>query len=228
VILRDGVDVKAHVTIRSTTVIRSIPLGLQSFDSVVGTTLQPLRRMMQLNAEEGIPVIAARPTMDYSGSLEIRGMTPGRYFVIPGQTREQYVMDVRQGNRSIIESGLIIGTETPDPIEVTFGIGTATIAGTIQNAQHEGGAFTRVVLVPSAPYRHNFSLYKTATADFKGRFVIPDVAPGDYKLFAWANIPEGAWTNADLMKEYETRGTAVGVKPNEDARDTLVTIIPAQ
>jgi hypothetical protein len=42
-----------------------------------------------------------------------------------------------------------------------------------------------------------------------GRFSFADVSPGEYKLFAWRTIPEGAWTNEQYISKYEDRGKRV-------------------
>jgi len=47
------------------------------------------------------------------------------------------------------------------------------------------------------------------------------VPPGDYKLFAWEDIEDGAWLDPDVMEPYESRGTAVAVGAASDQTVTV-------
>jgi hypothetical protein len=38
------------------------------------------------------------------------------------------------------------------------------------------------------------------------------IAPGNYKLFAWEEIEDGAWQSSDFRKNYVGQGTAVHVE----------------
>lgn len=61
--------------------------------------------------------------------------------------------------------------------------------------------------------------------DDKGKFTMTGVPPGTYKLFAWENIPEGAYQNRDFMRNYEDRGI-VAVVPAGETVSPTVTRIP--
>jgi hypothetical protein len=50
-------------------------------------------------------------------------------------------------------------------------------------------------------------------ADATSKFNMDGIAPGDYKLFAWEAVPNGAWMNAEFLARYEGRGVAVSVTP---------------
>ena len=55
-----------------------------------------------------------------------------------------------------------------------------------------------------------------------------DVPTGQYKLFAWTNAPEGAWTNSEFLEKYEELGTAVNVRSGMRSADSVVNLIPIQ
>jgi hypothetical protein len=68
-------------------------------------------------------------------------------------------------------------------------------------------------------------LYKTASTDEAGQFLIEGVPPGDYRLFAWENVPEFAWRDPAFMREIEERGRALRI--TEGSRQTVeLTSIP--
>jgi hypothetical protein len=37
------------------------------------------------------------------------------------------------------------------------------------------------------------------------------LVPGQYKLFAWDNVPVGAWMNTEFIGKFEGRGTSVSI-----------------
>jgi hypothetical protein len=75
-----------------------------------------------------------------------------------------------------------------------------------------------VVLVPASSRRQNPSLYRIANTDAQGHVALANLAPGQYKLFAWDSVPTGAWMNAEFIAKVEERGTAVTV--NAGARQS--------
>ena len=56
--------------------------------------------------------------------------------------------------------------------------------------------------------------YFTATSDQTGQFTLNNVPPGSYKLFAWEDIPAGAYQYPDFLRRYEDLGQVVTVTPN--------------
>jgi hypothetical protein len=78
-----------------------------------------------------------------------------------------------------------------------------------------------IVLAPDI--RRRFYLYKTATADTSGRFHLDHVPPGDYKVFAWAEVESDSWFDPEFMRNYETLGARVHVA--EDSTENVEVIV---
>jgi len=69
--------------------------------------------------------------------------------------------------------------------------------------------------MPLAERRDNPALFRGTLSDKDGRFTIGGVAPGEYKIFAWAKAPFGEpWRNAEFMAQYEQRGQSIRVMSN--------------
>jgi hypothetical protein len=51
------------------------------------------------------------------------------------------------------------------------------------------------------------------------------VPPGDYKLFAWSEVEDGAWYDAEFMPNYENRGKPVHISEGSKP-DVSLTVIP--
>jgi hypothetical protein len=65
--------------------------------------------------------------------------------------------------------------------------------------------------------------YRVAHADQSGRFALPDIPPGAYKLFAWQDIEDGAWMDPEVLQPAEERGIPLNV---EAGRSLSVTVVP--
>jgi hypothetical protein len=52
-----------------------------------------------------------------------------------------------------------------------------------------------------------------------------NVPPGDYKLFAWETVKQGAYQDATFMERFEDRGHAVRVEKGGLASDSHLQVI---
>jgi hypothetical protein len=121
-----------------------------------------------------------------------------------------YLADIRQGARSIMDTGLIVvGKTSAEPLEIVLATGGGKIEGKIQGPAAKLGVAS-VSLIPQGTRRENQSLIKTTFAP-GGTFKITDVPPGDYKLFAWKTLPTGADASAEFMSPYEGRGRFITI-----------------
>jgi hypothetical protein len=55
------------------------------------------------------------------------------------------------------------------------------------------------------------------STDAAGNFKIPDVAPGEYKVFAWESDPQDSTQSAEFRKPFESRSVAVTIGPKDKA-----------
>jgi 5-hydroxyisourate hydrolase-like protein (transthyretin family) len=140
--------------------------------------------------------------------------------------RDAYVADIRQGDKSIYETGtVIVGSSNAEDVEVILARPAATITGTVQNAAGKPAANSSVALIPNGDRRQNPMLYKRATSGTDGNFSLGALAPGAYKLFAWEALPNGAELNADFLKQYEERGLPVAIDAGMQLK-TVLSLIP--
>jgi len=70
-------------------------------------------------------------------------------------------------------------------------------------------AGAQIVLLPVARFRSD--LYKRIAADRSGRFTLTDIAPGEYKLFAFESLSAGDEFNPDYMRPYEALGYPIHI-----------------
>jgi hypothetical protein len=83
---------------------------------------------------------------------------------------------------------------------------------------------TVVVLAPDVSLRKNRFLFRTAYLNIDATFLVSEVPPGNYKLFAFANAPRGASYNPDFVAAFESSGRPVRVLSgqNQSVEATLI------
>jgi hypothetical protein len=123
-----------------------------------------------------------------------------------------------------MDSGVVVSSERVVNIDVVVSSECSTVQGTLQSDKGSR-AFRRVTLVPSGDRRQSYGMYRTVLSDFRGQFLFESVTPGEYKVFAWTSAPDGAWTNANYLSEFEDRGIEVNARSGSGVQDLEVPLI---
>lgn len=164
-------------------------------------------------------VAARQQTPDAAGAFTVTAIAEGAYrFVVNGAPANAYVADVRQGVTSIYDAGLYVTEKSPEAIEVILRSDGGSVDGILTRENSQPLGRTMVVLVPPGPRRQNAALYRTTLSNLEGRFSIQGVPPGSYKAFAWENLPDGAYLNAEFLRTHENEGLTVEVSPGRTTR----------
>jgi len=74
-----------------------------------------------------------------------------------------------------------------------------------------------VVLVPNAANRNSYWLYKSANTDQNGNFELRGIVPGQYELFSWDHVDQGAWEDPAFLKPFDDKrqGADVTIREGE-------------
>jgi protocatechuate 3,4-dioxygenase beta subunit len=174
--------------------------------------------------------------LDISLSFHRARVTPGNAFTltdmgegtyrveVQGQSKDCYIKDVRYAGSSVLEDGFTVSRAVAASLEITISAHGATVQGNVSDADGLPTAGVWAVLVPSAPLRSQSRLYKAQTTDQYGHFILKGIAPGDYQLFSWDEVEDGAWEDADFLKPFEEKGERVTVEQGDSKAVNLVTI----
>lgn len=173
------------------------------------------------------------------GAFTIGNVTPGNYRLnispilnlaaapaLPPGLQNAYVKSVRMGETNVLSDGLQIGTEQPDhPLAIVVGLNPGSISGIARTEQQMPASDVTVVLVPDAAQRLRTDLYRSTVTDASGRYTLDRIPPGAYKLFAWDDVDNGAWQDAQFIRAFEDLGKPVMV--TEGSKDDItLTVIP--
>ena len=155
----------------------------------------------------------------------LRNVPPGEYRLRLSNVPDgAYLKSIRRGGEDILRDGMkILGVSTT-PIEIVFGLNSGKMDGHVVNKSKQTEANVPVVLIPAFD-RNRGDLYRKVVTDAKGAFRISGIAPGQYKLFSWEDVLDGAWRDPDFLRTYEARGVSVNIESARSAT-TEVEVIP--
>jgi protocatechuate 3,4-dioxygenase beta subunit len=162
-------------------------------------------------------------------TFTIEGLPLGSYDLgVGGAPENFYAKSIRMGQQDVTETGIDLTSGVPaEELTVVLSPNGGTIEGSVENAQDGPVVGAMVTLIPDAGHRSVGRLYKTTNTDQNGRFVVKGVTPGEYKIYAWEEMEEGAYEDPDFMQPHEAGGEAVSVK--EGGRETVrLKAIPAE
>ena len=150
-------------------------------------------------------------TVAADGTFKIFGLVPGEY-VLRLQDRlagSSYIKNITVDTNDILNFPWHLSGAGNGTIDIVRRAGSARLTGTATNARSEPAVGARIVLLPEARFRSD--LYKSVAADRTGRFTFSDIAPGEYRLFAFEALETGAEFDPELMKLYEAQGRGVRI-----------------
>ena len=109
-------------------------------------------------------------------------------------------------------------------LEITISSRGARVQGTVVDKDGLPAAGVWVVAVPDEARRTSFRLFKSQTTDQYGKFDVHGLAPGSYRIFAWAGIEQGEWEDPEFLRPQEAKGEVLEVR-DEDAKEVNLKVI---
>jgi len=170
----------------------------------------------------GMTAGSAKP----DGSFTITNVAATQYKLqVYGIPDNYYVKSAQLGDKEVLDAGVDLTRGAAGPLEVVLSGNGGQIEGVILNAAGQPATGAIVVLVPDDQRRTR--LYKEESIDQYGRFNIKNVAPGDYKLFAWEAVETGAYCDPEFLRPFESLGEALHIHEGSRA-SAQPKLIPAE
>jgi hypothetical protein len=208
--LTASVEISGRVTINGDTesnLLSSLRISLSRDPDLLGLPQVPTAVGNRGAAAAGN---GGNGTVAGDGSFRLAPVGVGDYRVnITGLPKGMYVQTVQADQENVLETGIHVNGSAVAPIQIRLGTDPGKIEGSVINERREPVSNAVVVLVPEMALRRQKNLFKQVTTDLMGRFIIENVPPGNYKLFGWDYVTDGAWENEAFMKTAESRGRTV-------------------
>jgi hypothetical protein len=209
--VRRGVEVKGRVTLEGKAEgTAGMQVMLQPDDNSTRiSVLSSTGRNQHAIAPDGSFAIPFVPSARYRFQLgTIRGTSDPLVFT---PLTDSYIADVLENGVSIYESGLSVGDQPPGRIEIRLKRDGGSIEGSVTDADGKPVLGATVILAPASQRREIVALYKSATSVRSGRFVISNIAPGDYRLLALQALESRAYEVPEFLDRYDDRAQRITV-----------------
>jgi large repetitive protein len=158
-------------------------------------------------------LLALLPNIAADGTFTISGLTPGDYQLkVNAGALKGYVKSAYFGGVNALNPPFRI--DATGQLEILISLNSGSLEANVLDDARQPSIDATVVLVPDAPMRQRLDLYEVTGSDTSGHAHFEGVAPGEYRLFAWEDIPADAWADPDFIRPYETRGRAVHISEN--------------
>jgi protocatechuate 3,4-dioxygenase beta subunit len=132
-----------------------------------------------------------------------------------------YFKAARFGTKEVLDSGFELNSEPTDTLEVIVSPNAAAITVTVVDENQKPVQGATAVIVSDLARRKRQDLNKSAVSNAAGQVTFDNLAPGEYKVFAWEEIAANAWQNPDILRTYDSRGQSVRVIERSKENITL-------
>jgi hypothetical protein len=173
------------------------------------------------------PMAGGYARVDRDGSFTWNRLSDGAIRIHVGGLGENgYVKAADYGGVNVLEQGFMPRAGSNATLELTLSAQGAQLEGTATDENGLPAVGVWVVLVPDAKHRDRHDLYRTERTDQHGVFKIKQVAPGDYALYSWDEVEDGAWEDPDFMKPFEEKkqGEKLSVQERDDKSFNITVI----
>jgi len=156
-------------------------------------------------------------------ALSFARLGPVQYYLVPENLPNGlYIAEGRLGDRDVLKEGFDANSiRSSDVLVITLRQTACEIIGQVLGgSENLPMAGLPVTVVPDPPQPQRHYLYQRTITDQNGNFDFRNLAPGNYRLHAWQDLPTNAELNLDFMQPYWDHGTLIEV--TNDRTQTLV------
>jgi hypothetical protein len=154
--------------------------------------------------------------------FEIDNVLPGRYWV-QASPFQSYVYSMTSGGVDLAREPLVIGPgNTTAPIQITLRNDGGQIAGTVNSSSSvavspSSAGEMAIIFVYAIPQFPNSSQIPQAFVQNSGKFTIPDLPPGSYRVVAFDTLQEIDTSDAQQLSRWTAKGQTVTVEAGATA-----------
>jgi hypothetical protein len=160
--------------------------------------------------------------VDRSGNFEWKNVNPGNYIVqvYGGDAQGFFLKSVTLGGRDIASGFTASGPATLDlVVSGRSGMVEGVVVEKEKDVDNDHPVANAVVVaVPEEKYRKLPDRFGVGSSDQQGHFTVRGLTPGSYVLYAWQELEDGIWRDADFLKSQQANGTAVKVEEGSDQK----------
>jgi len=186
-----------------------------------GTPPNPMPQLfvgLRTTADRGVSQVAIKS----DGAFQIDGMYPGAYSVFLPQG-PLYAKSILYGSQDAA-NGVISSLQAGIALTITMGTDPGEVDGTVQAGAVEAGMPINMVAVPEGAYAARQDMERFASSPAGANFSMPNMPPGEYKIYAVESDDYSDLRNRDLLKLLEGKAAPVTVHATEHVQVSVTAI----
>jgi len=154
------------------------------------------------------------------GSYVLKNVPPGVWDIgFDPVPKGGYLKSMMLGDVDVLRADMNVTAETKGPLEIVVSAAGVQLSGKV-----EGGLARAVLAAPQGELAGVLSFYALATVDEQGAFHMDSLTPGEYRVYAFEDLAQGAWFDPDFLKPYAERGTPVELQAGSKMEVTVQAI----
>ena len=157
-------------------------------------------------------------SVNASGAFAFHNVQPDHYHLVWSIPKGSYVKSIKLGDRVLPDDGIDL-TGAPAPLAIQLATDGGRIEGVVRNSAGKPVAGAVVTINADTTYD-----VWSATSDDTGQYTIRDIAPGEYRVLAFDDAPQGAPEDAEFRKPYEKSAVTLQVLPSTQQKVDLVAV----
>jgi hypothetical protein len=125
-----------------------------------------------------------------------------------------YVKSMRLGDVDVLNSGLRFNSQPNATLDIVIGANPGALEGHALDDRRQPvpGAVITLFAAEKSIRIYRTDMYKVTSTDAAGHFQVQGLPPGEYKVFAWENVENGAWMDSELQARFENWGQSVEIE----------------
>jgi len=152
-----------------------------------------------------------------NGSFEIKDIPADTYRlrIFPDKALQNYfVKSVNLGGKDVTDSGFGVGGTST--LEIVVSANGGTIEGVALDEKDKPASDVRVICFPDASRRERHDLYRVVSTDYRGRFSLYGLNPGEYRVSTLdEDFDEDKVWDPEFVHIHESSGQTVKLDEGE-------------
>jgi len=208
--------------------------GRVTFDATRSTpALSSTRYSVQLRPDPDLQMDDVRPAPSTAlaaqvapdGSFDVRGVLPGHYMldVVQPQRAGWVLRSIVVDGRDIADLGIEVGESDVNGVAITMTDRPAELSGTLHAADRSPAQELTVVVIPSDRelWKPNSRRIRVVRPGTDGRFIVRDLAPGEYLLGAVIDLDLDELRDPRILEQIANESVKVTLAEGERKTQNL-------
>jgi len=193
-----------------------------------GTILGLAKLNIRLLSEfREISQYTASTSIKPDASFTFEAAAPVAYDISINRIPGVYLKTVRMGDEPLAQPR-IDAAEKLEPLTVVLGADVGELEGIVKNSKGDLVPRARVDALADGDHAKRPDFNRSTFSDEKGMFKIVDLPPGQYQIFAWESVPDGAPQDPEFRKPFGNQAVAVTIPPSTRVHLNVSAIPAAQ